>query len=214
MVVQPNPVFDETYRHYLSEIGRIDYHAKADLLGVKQDGSALLIPFYDTTYTVSPEGIYDLSGSRTNPAVQVILAKYVLFCDSYSAHDPDSLKTYRDFKGSAPLHTYFKSNTTARIEVYFTGNLERLKEGAEAIGGVVMEADSYDFSVLFYALPRIPVLLNYNDIDDIFPAGCSVLYRESAELFLDMECLAMTGALLAEKLIGAGAERKTAPANS
>jgi len=50
-------------------------------------------------------------------------------------------------------------------------------------------------------LPRVPVVLNFNDTDDLFPANCSVLYRASAELFLDMECLAMTGTLLAGRLI-------------
>jgi len=50
-------------------------------------------------------------------------------------------------------------------------------------------------------LPRIPVILNFNDSDDLFPATCSILYQESAQHYLDMECLAMTGTLLAGKLL-------------
>ena len=46
-------------------------------------------------------------------------------------------------------------------------------------------------------------MLNFNDRDDLFPPACSVLYRKSAESYLDMECLAMTGTLLCGKLLGA-----------
>jgi hypothetical protein len=47
----------------------------------------------------------------------------------------------------------------------------------------------------------VPVIVNFNDRDDLFSASCSVLYRSSAAYFLDMECLAMTGTLLAGKLL-------------
>ena len=207
MVRERNTVFEETYHHYLSEIGRIDFLAKAELLAVGRERDSLIIPFYDTTYTVSPAGVYDVQGRRTDPAVQVILSKYVLICEAFAVSEPDRLKTYRDFQGSGPLHSYFTATTTTRIAEHFTGRLELLRERASGLGGVEKQADSYDFSALFYALPRIPVLLNYNERDELFPAACSVLYRESAAQFLDMECLAMTGALLAQKLTGAGEKR-------
>ncbi len=52
----------------------------------------------------------------------------------------------------------------------------------------------------FDALPKIPVLLLFNDGDDEFPAQCSVLFERRAENYLDMECLAMAGMLLSEYL--------------
>jgi hypothetical protein len=44
------------------------------------------------------------------------------------------------------------------------------------------------------------VLLLFNDADEDFPASCSVLYERRAERYLDMECLAMLGMMLAEGL--------------
>ena len=73
-----------------------------------------------------------------------------------------------------------------------------------AMGGTVLASETYDLALQFHALPRIPVLLNFNDRDDLFPASVSVLYRASAECFLDMECLAITGTLLAGRLISPG----------
>jgi hypothetical protein len=52
----------------------------------------------------------------------------------------------------------------------------------------------------FNALPKIPVLMLFNDTDDEFPAQCAVLFERRAEKYLDMECLAMVGMLLFEYL--------------
>jgi len=54
--------------------------------------------------------------------------------------------------------------------------------------------------VQFPALPKIPVLMLFNDADEEFPARCRVLFERRAENYLDMECLAMVGMLLFEYL--------------
>jgi len=111
--------------------------------------------------------------------------------------------TYREFRDGAPLVSYFTTNTNKTIETQFGGRIELLKERCSELGGRFEANESYDLSVTFFCLPRIPVMLNFNDADDMFPAGCSVLYRRSAQYYIDMECLAMTGTLLAGKLLGA-----------
>lgn len=196
-----SPVFEETYKKYLSEIAKIDYLAKADLLGVEKRDYSLVIPLYDQHYILSGKGILDLQGAEVPPAVRVLLSKYVLQCQRYELSEDDPYKTFRDFKDASPLTSYFTSNTNKTLENTFAGKLTKLVEVCKGIGGLSQENESYDCSMLFFALPRIPVVLNFNDRDDLFPASCSVLYRASAEQFLDMECLAMTGTLLSGKLI-------------
>jgi len=49
---------------------------------------------------------------------------------------------------------------------------------------------------------KSPIVL-FNDADDEFPADCKVLFERSAEHYLDMECLAITGSFLAGNLINA-----------
>ncbi|NNK56714.1 MAG: hypothetical protein HKP44_05325, partial [Desulfofustis sp.] len=78
--MEKSAVFEETYRHYLAELGTIDYLARADLLGVEADGEELIIPLYNRTYSVSSTGINAREGAALNDAVRVILAKYVLTC--------------------------------------------------------------------------------------------------------------------------------------
>ena len=197
----PAKVFEETYQRYLQEIRTIDILSRADLLGVEKQGQGLLIPLYDALYHCSPDGITGPDGTAQLPAVRVILLKYILTCPQEVPVCPHSYKTYREFPGAGPLTSYFTANTNKILETTFSGRLENLRQAAARMGGVEQKSESYDYSVRFYALPRIPVLLNFNDRDDSFPAVCSVLYLASAECFLDMECLAMTGTLMAGKLI-------------
>jgi len=55
---------------------------------------------------------------------------------------------------------------------------------------------SYDLSMQFNALPKIPLVMLFNDADDEFSATCSVLFEGRAENYLDPECLAMVGRYL------------------
>ncbi len=199
--MQKSSVFEQTYRHYLAEISRLDYLARADLLGAESSGDALVIALYDRLYTVSATAIEGIGGAPVNDAVRVILAKYVLTCPDQLPVLPAQWQTYREFADAGPLISYFTSNTNKSIETHFSGRAERLKQRCTELGAVVEKNPSYDFSVRFQALPRIPVVLNFNDADEMFPAACSILYRKSAEIFLDMECLAMTGTLLTGRLL-------------
>jgi hypothetical protein len=55
---------------------------------------------------------------------------------------------------------------------------------------------------VFEALPRVRIYLIFNDADEDFPADCSLLFEKQAAQYLDMECLAMIGMVIAERLAG------------
>ncbi len=197
-----SPVFDETYQFYLNQIGRVDYLAKAEMLGLKRDGTSLIVPLYDRKYSLSSKGVRDLNGGKLTPAVRVMICKYVLHCtEDCASHGEDKFVTYREFKDAAPLTSYFATNTNKTLESTFSGKLALLEKRSLKIEGEMSSSDMYDLSVQFFAFPKIPVVMNFNDADDLFPAQCSILYRASADRYLDMECLSMTGTLLTGKLI-------------
>ena len=199
--MQRSSVFEETYQNYLQQIKTIDYLARADMLGANSSGNVLEIPLYDSLYLLSGDGIEAVDGAPVSAAVRVILCKYVLMCPDEIGREEYRLMTYREFKDAGPLISYFTTNTNKTIETTFTGKLQTFSERAVQLGGTLRFDESYDLSCEFDALPRIPVIVNFNDRDDLFPATCSILYRSTAQRFLDMECLAMTGTLLAGKLI-------------
>jgi len=197
----PSPVFEQTYQKYLSEIKTIDYLSRQIALGVGASDNRLEIPLYDDLYRLSGDGIEDCQGGDVTPAIRVILCKYVLMCPASLPRVDGRLMTYREFKDAGPLISYFTTNTNKVIETTFSGGVELLQQRLQHLGGTVRADESYDLSAQLFALPRIPVIVNFNDRDEMFPATCSILYRASAESYLDMECLAMTGTLLAGKLI-------------
>lgn len=199
--MQKSTVFDQTYQHYLAEIQSIDYLARANLLGAEVDNDALVIPLYNRFYSVSVRSIEGVEGAVAHDAVRVILAKYVLMCPDHPPEPTQRWMTYREFRDAGPLVSYFTSTTNKNIETHFSGSVIRLEDRCRELGAHIEDNPSYDLSVRFLALPRVPVVLNFNDADDMFPATCSILYRESAQHYLDMECLAMTGTMLSGKLL-------------
>jgi len=195
-------VFDETYKHYLQEIRKIDFLAKAEMLGVKASNGALKIPLYNKMYHFRSDGVICADGEEMTPAVQVMICKYILTCQQREIPEKgDALVTYREFKDAGPLISFFTTNTNKTLETSYSGKVDELRKRGMELGGTILDSDSYDLSLLFHAFPRVPVIVNFNDRDDLFSATCSILYRSSAAHYLDMECLAMTGTLLAGKLI-------------
>ncbi len=203
MTVQPVKVFDETYKQYLEEIRPLDFLARAEILGVTIDNGLLRIPLYDKIYRFGADGIVGNDGEKLTPAVQVMICKYILSCPLELPEIRDTLVTYREFKDAGPLISYFTTNTNKTLESTFSGNVAALRKRGQDIGGKVLDSKTYDLSLEFHAFPRVPIIVNFNDQDELFSATCSVLYRSSAAQFLDMECLAMTGTLLTGKLISA-----------
>ena len=66
---------------------------------------------------------------------------------------------------------------------------------AEWVAGV-----STDAAFAFEALPHIPMMLTFYDADEEFPAEAKLFYDARALDFLDLECLAVLGMILAAEL--------------
>ena len=193
-------VFEETYHNYLAQIAELDFKKIAGQLGAEMAADELIIPFFGKPHRISAAGITAPCGSRPNFSVCVVLFKYLLLCPD---HDPveNDWVSFKDFKDSAPFSGAFVNYTEAPLAKYFSGRLKDLEAACRGIHGHLPAATfSYDLCIQFNALPKIPVLMLFNDADDEFAAHCMVLFERRAENYLDMECLAMVGMLLFEYL--------------
>jgi hypothetical protein len=193
-------IFEKHYRDYLAQISRLDLKTLAHPLGIEIQKDEAIISFFNQPHIVSARGVIGPSGKKPIYAVSVILSKYLLLCPDHEPID-NEWASFRDFIDAAPLVNNFMNTVERPIARNFAGRLHKLQKAAKNLSGRSPDIElSYDFSVSFDVLPKVPCLLLFNDKDDEFPAQCSVLFEKRADKFLDMECLAMVGMLLAEYL--------------
>ncbi|MBW1812413.1 MAG: DUF3786 domain-containing protein [Deltaproteobacteria bacterium] len=196
-----NEIFEEAARHCLKKLNNIDFLKNSELLGAEVKDNSLVISLYGQFHYVSIEGVKTQDGKSTNPAVSVLLLRYVLNCPDEIPPEGEWV-TYREFEGAGVLSGHFTENTNKIIETSFSEKTDRLHHSAIHMGGIPFDdGSSFDVAIEFEALPRIPVLLRFNDLDGLLPAQCSILFRKSAECFLDLKSLEVVGTLLAGKLI-------------
>jgi hypothetical protein len=189
--MKKSKVFKETYNKYLSHMSDIDLLPRAFRLGAEPAGDALIIPYYETPFRISTDGVFYETGMRAGFAISVVLFQYVFHCPAEIPIAGDWM-TFREFKDAGPLGGYFTSNNNKTIETTFEGNPEALQYACNRLEGRLLDDDpSWDFSVAFDMLPRVPIRLRFNDKDDEFSAQSSILFRQSAESYIDMESLAM-----------------------
>ncbi|MGA8281599.1 MAG: DUF3786 domain-containing protein [Desulfobacterales bacterium] len=193
-------IFETTLEDYLTQIGTIDLLSRTEKLGATARDGGLILPLYGIPHRVTNEGVFDAGGQKADFAVSVVLCRYILQCPAAQPALGDWV-TYRDFRDAAPLTGYFTTNTNKVIETTFAGKRTALEDACRRIGGRLVKDPSFDLAVAFDFLPRIPVCFRFNDRDEEFPAQSSVLFRQSAEHYLDMECLAIGGTLLTGLLI-------------
>lgn len=193
-------IFDKIYRTYLADVSSIDLEKAKKRLGIDAAEGKIRIPFFGSVYHVSSEGVTDEQGHRPPHLVSVILCKYLLLCPQDDPAGSDWV-TYKDFKDAAPFVIGFRTNAEDPIARLFAGRLRELEDAARNLAGHPVDIGvASDLALRFDALPKVPLLLLFNDRDEDFPAQCTLLFERRAERYLDMECLAMIGWALADRL--------------
>jgi hypothetical protein len=200
-MAESSEIFEKHYLDYCAQLAAVDFSTIADTLGIECINGGVSVPLFDQGYriTISAEGMTDPSGKRPAYGICVILAKYLLLCPDRTHIDPTWI-SFKDLNQTAHFNNvnYFSSDVERAITTHFSNRLDELRNACTALNGTACTADfPYDLKMEFQVLPRVSLLLLFNDSDDEFPAVCKVLFQKQAESYLDPESLAMTGACLA-----------------
>ncbi len=194
-------IFDKKYDECMAQLQEADFARAAGILGGRYKNNSLSFDFFNRQIVVTKEGIKDVDNRELTFPIKFLLCQYILLCPEKLPEKSSRLVTFREFKNSGPLFSRFTSNTNKIIETSFSGRLEMLAKQCLQLGGIIMETASYDFCIRFKALHRIPIILNFNDKDDLMPAQAGFLYHGDAEEYLDLECLSITCTYLTGQLI-------------
>ncbi|MFP4446945.1 MAG: DUF3786 domain-containing protein [Desulfosudaceae bacterium] len=199
-------VFEENYNRYREQIRQLDLAAVAGILGLETETGAVSVPWLGKILRVSGEGVVDAAGNRPDYGTFVVVSNYLLRCPA-AVVPPAGWAHYRDFPTSGPLTVYFARDVEQALADNFNGRTEALRRAGRLLGGYVPEIKvRCDLSLCFYALPRVPVLLLFNDADEEFGADCSLLFDNVADQYLDAESLAILGRCLVEALVQAAGQ--------
>lgn len=172
-----------------------------EILGIKQLGPIDVLYFFNQKITISGEGIL-ASDLDISPAIRDLLISYLVHCPKVLPNAPLKLLTFREFSNAAPLFSMFTANTAKTVETHFSGRTDALALRCQELGAIAHDSPSHDLSVEFTALPRIPIIFNFNDQDEFMPASASFLYTNTAIDFLSLKNLMtiatyLTGCLIA-----------------
>ncbi|BBO77627.1 hypothetical protein DSCW_50440 [Desulfosarcina widdelii] len=195
------PVFDKIIADYLQQVAALEDRAcLSDTLGIDATQDGFTVPLFNQSITVTQDGIFNENNEPPSHAASVLVCKYLLLCPDTPQTD-HTLVTYKDFKDAAPYVGGFKNTVEIPIARAFSGRLDKLEAACLALGGRPFDTDvSCHLAYEFQALHRVPIVLIFHDADEDFPAQCTVLLRKNAAGYLDMECLAMIGGILAHRL--------------
>lgn len=181
-----NPIFEKNYHAYLKDLSGLDLSDSAEILDitVEKQSNTALIPYFGKKYCVSTKGVVGPSGQRPCYEICVVLLKYLLMCPRRLPTE-DDWANYRELKDSGPLAAYFSNNTLGAVSKIYEKRKDVLESVASFLGGVRPQQNyPYDVAVEFRVLPRIPILLLFNDKDDEFDAQTAILFEKRAVRFL------------------------------
>ena len=180
---------DQIINGYLTVIREQVNDDFIDILGLQKTGKGYRFNFFQRQILFEHQDFIDLSGEELSISVKKVLCKYLLRCPQQPLEKSGRLVTFREFTEESPLYYSFTENLSKIIEQTFSNQLRRLEEKSSQIYGMPVSNTSCDFSVRFTALPRIPIILQFNDVDDTMPAKTTFLFHEDAVNYLDLTSL-------------------------
>ncbi|MBW1711122.1 MAG: DUF3786 domain-containing protein [Deltaproteobacteria bacterium] len=191
--------YENVYNGLVVKLAQADYQHAMEHLGAREAGDEVAMEVFGRTCLIGPRGVRAKDGEPLDFTVRIVVAHYLL--QTGRGDLTGQWRSYRDFKDGAFFHGAFSQTSEHRIARKFSGRMAELESAAKAISGETLDADlGGDFCSCFPALPRIPLALIFYDADEEFSASARILFDDSAPLFLDMECLAVMGLILANQL--------------
>lgn len=194
--------YEEVYQGLVEKLGEVDFsHSTAHLGVVDLGDESWGLRIFARDCLIDRKGIRGRTAEPLDFKFRIVAAHYLLH--GGQGETTGEWVAYRDFKDGAFFHPSFAQSVEQEISRLFSARMPDLRKAGEAIGGEPLDGLGGDICLRFDAFPFIPLVLIFYDADDEFPSSARVLFDSSAPLFLDMECLAVLGMILADELAGA-----------
>jgi hypothetical protein len=128
---------------------------------------------------------------------QAVLAYYFFISDGLPL--TGQWISFADLPDGRMYDSAFQRYSGDELVKIFNLDVASFTAACEKGGGVV--AVSGNAAYIFYALPRLPLLVNYWCGDEDFPSTCKILFDMSASHYLPTDVCAILGSMLTRKII-------------
>jgi hypothetical protein len=128
---------------------------------------------------------------------QAVLAYY--FHTSNGAPLTGQWLSFADLPDGRMYNRAFQGYSGDELVKTFQLDVGGFRSACEKSGGIAAPAG--DAAFVFYALPRVPLLVNYWCGDEDFPSNCKILFDSSVSHYLPTDVCAILGSMLTRKLI-------------
>ena len=200
-------VYNKTYRFYLEQLKTMNFDGKEEILGITLEGRDVLVPYFGQSIRYTADGLKDMDGQRPDFSDCVVICRYLIMCPLFEPSQKDWV-AFRDFPDAGPLTVFWADTVEGALANRFSGCVDDLKQCSDDLKGEIPDMDiSCDLARCFTPLPKVPLLLVFNDADDAFPAAVSLLFEKRASTYLDGESQAILGHMLTDRLLAAELER-------
>jgi len=190
--------YQRVYEQLIPRLEAVDWPETADGIGARADGEGLQFEIFTHPVRVDVGGVTARGPADLPVAMRIICGHYVL--RGGGGRLEGEWVSYRDFKDEAPFYASYHRLVDVALGRTFSGRGPELLRAARALGAFTVDDIPGDVALGFLALPRVPLRLSFYEADEDFEAEARVLFDRGADGFLDMECLAVTGYLLAKLL--------------
>ena len=160
------------------------------------------LSLFDSPTTVTYPGFVGIDTQDEELALpfQAVLAYY--FYTSNGAALTGQWVSFAELPDGRMYNRAFQGYTGDEMVKIFGLDVEIFKIACEKGGGVA--APLGDAAYVFYALPRLPMLINYWRGDKDFPSSCKILFDSSASNYLPTDVCAILGSMLTRKFTQLG----------
>lgn len=171
------------------------------LTSEEYDDSSFVFDFFNRKIKSSKDEFHALDEKPLTDAVKNVFYQYLSQHSDSIFQTSNTLVTLREFSDSGPLFSRFTANINKIIETTFSDQVDNLLNQCRKLSGTIIDNASYDLSMRFKALSRIPIILNFNDKDDMMPANAVFLFHDNAHNYLDLKGLGTLLTYLTGQLI-------------
>lgn len=196
-------VYETTYRYYLEKLKTRPFAGRSEILGIREAGDAVWVPYFGRSWRLTADGLADEAGNRPDFADCVVVCRYLIMAPAFEPSQ-NQWVAFRDFPDAGPLTVFWSDAVEAPLARTFARRVDTLVSICEDLGAIPPDMDiACDCCRRFTPLPKVPLLLIFNDADDDFPASASLLFEKRASTYLDAESQAILGQQLTKRLLTA-----------